>query len=91
MTDDEINDTFKSIVIALEMQRARSDVLSLVVKHTLLSLPQAAPLIEKITRSLSYTGTHALFSTETNDAYTAAFDAEVQVISSWLPPQKHGA
>ena len=83
MTEDELKKELKNLYAEIDMLRARSDVLAIALKRTVVNSHDPAAVLNAITASLDISNVKALYSTAPTEAYLTGFDAAVQAISKW--------
>ncbi|HEF4732708.1 hypothetical protein C6P96_04890 [Burkholderia multivorans] len=89
MTDEQISDNFKYLIAEIDTLRARSDVLAIALKHTILNSADPEATLETVIKKLDRSNVAALFSSAPTESYVSAFDIAVSAVARWresLPP-----
>jgi len=83
VNESEVKEALQNLYAEIDMLRARSDVLAIALKRTVVNSHDPARVLDAIIASLDVSSVKALYSTMPTEAYLAAFDAAVQMISKW--------
>ncbi|WP_175760499.1 hypothetical protein [Burkholderia anthina] len=89
MTDEQISDNFKYLMAEIDLLRARSDVLAIALKRTILNSHDPHAVLDAVIESLHGSNVAALFSSAPTETYVSGFDIAVEAVSRWresLPP-----
>ena len=89
MSGKQTEERLRRAEAELELLRARSDVLALVLKQVIIGSPQPYALFESVMRSLDMSDVGMLYSAAPTDVYVRGFSIAVDAVARWrasLPP-----